>query len=198
MKVVFPERTVFSMDVERDIGGAMAFFDFLNASNNKGEFFFTGKIVEEHPAECRKISKKYFSGAHGFGHENFSRKNYAEQKSLVEKTQNVFSENNLALLGWRFPRLQFNSASMHVLAEKGLPDYSLRGQNMRKWGNAIFFWNFLKCALAEQTLFFPFPFPAALEEHPFDSVDLFEKDFSNLHGRVILHCYNFNKIKDKF
>jgi hypothetical protein len=195
MNVFFPKTTVFSMDVEQDIEGAMAFFDFLNEANQKGEFFFTGRTVLEHPAECKKISKKHFVGAHGFEHENFSRLVFSGQKKIVERVQEVFSERSISLGGWRFPRFQFNSASMRLLVEKNLPDFSLSEQKLKQWGNNIFLWNFLKCALAEKTLFVPFPFPRALEEHPFSSVDLFEKNFPSLRGRIVLHCYNFKNIK---
>lgn len=194
MWVFFPEKTIFSMDVEQSIDGAMAFFDFLNETKQTGEFFFTGKIVQEHPVECQKISCSHFVGAHGFEHEDFSRLDYSAQKELVEKIQDIFSESKLGLQGWRFPKLQFNSASMRVLAEKHIPDFSLSEQKLRTWGNAVFLWNFLKCAVKEQTLFFPAPFPKNLEEHPFSAVDLFEKNIFECEGRIIVHCYNFGKI----
>lgn len=197
MHVVFPDRKVFSMDAERSIEGAMGLFDLLESREQKGEFFFAGKIVEEHPAECRKISQRHFCGGHGFEHENFSRLSFDKQKQLIEKTQEVFSGNGMKMRGWRFPRLQFNGASMAALAEKGIPDFSLSEQKLRAWGSAIWIWNFLKCAVTEGTLFFPKPFPHKLEEHPFSSVDLLEKNLSGCGGRVILHCYNFNNIKSQ-
>jgi hypothetical protein len=194
MNVVFPKKTVFSMDVERDIDGAMLFFDFLKERKLKGEFFFTGNIVREHPVECKKLSKSQFVGAHGFEHENFSRLSFSGQKNIFEKTQRVFFDEGFSFSGWRFPRFQFNSASMRLLAEKKTPDFSLSVQKLKQWGEGIFVWNFLKCVVKEKTFFVPLPFPAALVEHPFSAVDLFEKNLLSCTGRVVLHCYNFEKI----
>ena len=183
-------RQIFTMDVEKDIDAAVACATLLAKHKLRGEFYICGYLVEKYPEKCRKIAKYHTIGGHGYSHENFALLPYKEQKMLIMKTSAVFVQHGMRMEGWRFPRLDFTSASMHILAKQGIYDSSFNRVVWRRWGKFLFIRNWLSNMKRGQ-FFFPTLLPRTLMEKPWDHVDLEDHEFYKKEGRLMMHCYRF-------
>lgn len=189
-------KQIFTMDVEKNINSGVKFAKILSKHNIKGEFYICGYLVELYPKKCRKMAKNHIIGGHGYFHENFAKLSYKKQKKLIKKTKNVFEENKIKMRGWRFPFLSFKNESLKILANLKIFDSSINKAVLKKWGRFIFVRNWVK-NLMNGNFCLPLKYPNNLEERPWDVIDLDTKNFFKRNGRIIIHCYNFQKYENE-
>jgi peptidoglycan/xylan/chitin deacetylase (PgdA/CDA1 family) len=185
---------IWTMDVEKNITSAIEFSKLLYKNKIRGEFYFCGHLVEKFPGVCKNISKRHMIGGHGYRHERFAQLSKSKQEEAIVKTKRAFEKNDLTLEHWRFPYFSFTNLSFHLLVKNGVrTDSSLRDKWTLMPTAAIWL-----CAIKnENKITIPYPFPSKLKEIPWSAVDLSGEGFLNHEGRLVLHCYNYENIKDK-
>ncbi len=185
---------IWTMDVEKNTQSMVEFSKLLNKNNIRGEFYVCGHIIEEFPDLCKKISKKHMIGGHGYYHENFGKLTKSKQEKIIIQTKKVFEKNNIKLETWRFPGFRYTNLSFHLLVKQNiLIDSSLK-DSWFKWPTVIIWFKTIKY---EHKLTFPYIFPKKLKELPWSVLDLSGKGFLDQGGRIVIHCYNYPKIKNK-
>jgi len=191
MKIITSKKKIFTMDVERDIHSAYSFSKLLEKYGLRGEFYICGYLVEKYPNICYKISKNHVVGGHGFYHENFAKLNYKNAFRIIRDTMQVFKDNEINMMGWRFPGLSFTYDSLKILADMGIYDSSFRLPAMKRWGKFYFLRTWAKNIFFSHSFSLPRPYPANLVEKPFTVVDIENEIFYMYNGRIITHCYNY-------
>lgn len=184
---------IWTMDVEKNVKSALEFAKLLKRNKLKGEFYICGKIVEKNPKAIKKISKYHEIGGHGYEHESFGALSELQQLKAIYKTKKAFESIGLSINLWRFPNFSFTNKSFHLLVRAGIKkDSSLKDSWVQYPTLAIW----LKTIKYEHKIEFPYLFPKNLKELPWNTVDL-GSDVDSLRGRIVLHCYNYPKIKEK-
>jgi peptidoglycan/xylan/chitin deacetylase (PgdA/CDA1 family) len=181
----------WTMDVEKDAKAALEFSKLLKNKGLRGEFYICGKLLENHPVTIKKIARHHEVGAHGYVHKSFGAMDDFEQLKAIESAKGAFEKAGLPFKSWRFPNFSFTNKSFQLLVKAGIKkDSSLRDTWMLHPTLAIW----LKAIKYEHRITFPYRFPSKLKELPWSTVDL-ENEVNSLRGRIVLHCYNYPKIK---
>lgn len=182
------------MDVEKNMQSAIEFSKLLNKNGIGGEFYICGYLVKKFPDKVKKISKKHMIGGHGYHHELFGSLSKHKQEKIIIQTKKVFEKNDIKLKAWRFPRFRFTNLSFHLLVKYNiLIDSSLRENWLKQPTLAIW----LKTLKYEHKMTFPYIFPKKLKELPWAAIDLTGNSFLKCDGRIVIHCYNYHKIKNR-
>jgi peptidoglycan/xylan/chitin deacetylase (PgdA/CDA1 family) len=195
MEMMYCNKQIFTMDVEKNINNAIKFADLLSKYNLKGEFYICGYLVEKYPENCKSIAKRHIVGGHGFNHENFSKISLQHQEKLIKRTKECFNKINIEMKDWRFPYLYFSNGSLEILTKLDICDSSFRLSWVKFWRDYFFLANWIKNVLLNRVIYLPKPFPKKLVEKPFVAVDIEKKDFYKYLGRIITHCFNYPKFE---
>lgn len=190
-------RQIFTMDVEKDIDAGVEFAKLLHKKGLVGEFYICGYLVEKYPEKVKAIAKLgHIMGGHGYNHEDFAKLSHAKAEKIIRMTINAFRANNINIQGWRFPGLSFRNSQMKILADYELYDSSIRDIQIKRWGRLIFLRNWLR-NLKKGNIFLPTLFPSKLIEKPWSFADLNETQIFLKRGRLLMHCYKYNRFRNK-
>lgn len=106
--------------------------ELLERYRVKGTFFVPGLTAERHPETLREIFRAgHEIGHHGYAHERFAGKTVAEQITIIEKTQRIFTEIlGQPAKGFRTPSGDWSIETPSLLWERGFVySSSMRGDD---------------------------------------------------------------------
>ena len=115
--------------------------DLLERLDVPATFFVPGYIAENYPEAILPVVEAragHELGLHGYRHESFYRRDEADQHSILERSQEVFTRRfGTVARGFRAPSGDWTAATPRVLAEFGI-EYS----SSHRGDDRPFFWTF--------------------------------------------------------
>lgn len=107
--------------------------DMLDKYNVKGTFFIPGLTAERYPDVVRMVDRAgHEIGHHGYAHERFASKTVAEQITIIEKAQKIYTDIlGHPVAGFRTPSGDWSIETPSLLNERGFSyTSSMRGDDI--------------------------------------------------------------------